>query len=520
MKRGKAYARYRAGIGVLSMKGDLLARGAVEAEFRTAADLFDRIGGGAGPGSLKAVAPAGREQVFITVPADVDRGQPARRDPRRDDAGRPRNRRDARPPGGDRQQCAVRVSSRARRNADGYTLMFCDVLIVGAGPAGLAAAIAATKAGLSYQVIEKGALVNSLLHYPTEMVFFTTPELMEIGGLPFTSPNDKPSRMEALRYYRRATDTYKLDIAFDETVASISRRAPGGFAVATESSRRPKRTLHRARRGDGDRRLRHPEPDRRAGRGLPHVSHYFTVAASVLPEAGRDRRRQELGGGGGARTVSAGSKVTIVHRRPALGDSIKYWVKPDIENRIKEGSVAARFNTRLVRHHADDRGRGEGWRRATSYRPTRVFLLTGYISDNRLLRAAGVEIDPETCGPKHDPRDLRNQRQGVYRDRRDGGREGERPNLHRERPVSRRPGDSRNRQPARQLTVSCSQFAVSQIAQTAQLSALVAVPTCGGRRAPSSPAARSASGSVRARRRARAAPASRPARTRGTARAR
>src|SRR6478736_5835348 len=96
-----------------------------------------------------------------------------------------------------------------------------DVLIIGAGPAGLAAAIAATKAGLTYQVIEKGALVNSLLHYPTEMVFFTTPELMEIGGLPFVSPHDKPSRMEALRYYRRVTDTFALDVHLFEPVSSL-----------------------------------------------------------------------------------------------------------------------------------------------------------------------------------------------------------------------------------------------------------------------------------------------------------
>src|SRR6186713_6032 len=121
-----------------------------------------------------------------------------------------------------------------------------DVLIVGAGPAGLAAAIAAKKAGLTYQVIEKGALVNSLLHYPTEMVFFTTPELMEIGGLPFTSPNDKPSRLEALRYYRRATDTYKLNIAFDERVIAIERQAApdarGSFAIDCRSSRGVRRS--------------------------------------------------------------------------------------------------------------------------------------------------------------------------------------------------------------------------------------------------------------------------------------
>ena len=110
MKRGKAYAHYRAVIGVLTMKGDLLDRGAVEAEFRTAADLFDRIGGGAGPGSLKAVAPAGREEVVIAVPAGVDEVEPARRNARRAHPGRPRNRGDARPPGGDRQQPVVRIS--------------------------------------------------------------------------------------------------------------------------------------------------------------------------------------------------------------------------------------------------------------------------------------------------------------------------------------------------------------------------------------------------------------------------
>src|SRR5438046_10484333 len=113
-----------------------------------------------------------------------------------------------------------------------------DVIIIGAGPAGLATSIAASRSGLSYLVLEKGALVNSLLHYPTEMVFFTTPELMEIGGLPFTSPNDKPSRMEALRYYRRVTDTYKLDVSFDETVTAI-RSNSSGFTVETQRTHRP-----------------------------------------------------------------------------------------------------------------------------------------------------------------------------------------------------------------------------------------------------------------------------------------
>src|SRR5918992_3655913 len=117
-----------------------------------------------------------------------------------------------------------------------------DVIIVGAGPAGLATAIAGSRRGLDYQVIEKGALVNSLLHYPIEMVFFTTPELMEIGGMPFVSPYEKPTRLEALRYYRRVSDTYKLDILFDETVVAVVRDGvpagrQGTFVIDTQSAR-------------------------------------------------------------------------------------------------------------------------------------------------------------------------------------------------------------------------------------------------------------------------------------------
>ena len=287
-----------------------------------------------------------------------------------------------------------------------------DVLIVGAGPAGLAAAIAATKAGLRYQVVEKGALVNSLLHYPTEMVFFTTPELMEIGGLPFTSPNDKPSRMEALRYYRRATDTYNLDVAFDETVTRI---APGGagFSVTTQSPHRPGRTLT-ARTvvmatGAYDFANLMGVP----GEDLPHVSHYFTS-----PHPFYRKQVVIVGGKNSAAEAAlelyrAGSKVTIVHRRAALGDSIKYWVKPDIENRIKEGSIAARFDTQVVRitpstvvvekDGAVEELPADG-----------VFLLTGYISDNRLLRDAGVQIDPETSGPRHNPETYETNVPGLY----------------------------------------------------------------------------------------------------------
>ena len=287
-----------------------------------------------------------------------------------------------------------------------------DVLIVGAGPAGLAAGIAATKTGLSYQIIEKGALVNSLLHYPTEMVFFTTPELMEIGGLPFTSPNDKPSRMEALRYYRRATDAYKLDVAFDETVTSVVRSG-GGFVVETESSRRPNRRIDCRTVVLATGAYDFPNRIDLPGEDLPHVSHYFTsphpfFRKPVVIVGGKNSAAEAA-----LELYRAGARVTVVHRRPALGESIKYWVKPDIENRIKEGSIAARFSTNVVRITpsavvVESAGAVE------EIPADGVFLLTGYVSDNRLLRAAGVEIDPDTCGPRHDPATYETNVPGLY----------------------------------------------------------------------------------------------------------
>src|SRR5262249_24989318 len=287
-----------------------------------------------------------------------------------------------------------------------------DVLVVGAGPAGLAAAIAATKANLSYQIWEKGALVNSLLHYPTEMVFFTTPELMEIGGLPFVSPNDKPSRMEALRCYRRATDTYALDVVFDQTATAMRHERDGFLVEGEDKWKTPKTARAKAivlATGAYD----FPNLIGVPGEDLPHVSHYYTA-----PHPFYRKRVVIVGGKNSAAEAAldlyrAGAHVTIVHRRSALGDSIKYWVKPDIENRIKEGSVAVRFDTHVVEitptHVVVEK---DGVR--DEIPANGVFLLTGYLSDNRLLRAAGVEIDPETCGPVHDPETYETNVKGLY----------------------------------------------------------------------------------------------------------
>jgi thioredoxin reductase (NADPH) len=274
-----------------------------------------------------------------------------------------------------------------------------DVLIVGAGPSGLATAIAAKQHSLDYVIVEKGVLVNAIFNFPMHMVFFTTPELLEIGGLPLTTPYDKPTRLEALRYYRRVVDTYELPISFHERVTSIEREPDGRFIVETENDRGVTR-VREARAVvlaigyyDLPNHLGVP------GEDLPHVSHYYTDAHPYY------RGRVVIVGGKNSAAEAAlelfraGAHVTIVHRRPVLGESIKYWVKPDIENRIKEGSIAARFNA-CVREITptsviiDQQGARE------EIPAEGVFLLTGYHPDVDLMRSAGIHVDDETLAPE------------------------------------------------------------------------------------------------------------------------
>jgi thioredoxin reductase (NADPH) len=276
-----------------------------------------------------------------------------------------------------------------------------EILIVGAGPSGLATAIAAKQQGLDYVVVEKGVLVDAIFNFPTHMVFFTTPELLEIGGLPLVTPFDKPTRLEALRYYRRVVDIYDLQIAFHEEVVEIERE--GDIFIATCRDRAGNTRVRQARAvvlaiGYYD----HPNYLGIPGEALPHVSHYYTDAHPYY------RQRVVVVGGRNSAAEAAlelfrgGAHVTLVHRRATLGDTIKYWVRPDIENRIKEGSVTAYFNTRVVEITRntviveDDSGRRE-------LRADGVFLLTGYHPDVELMRRAGVRCDNESLAAELDP---------------------------------------------------------------------------------------------------------------------
>jgi thioredoxin reductase (NADPH) len=282
-----------------------------------------------------------------------------------------------------------------------------DVLIVGAGPSGLATAIAARHHGLDYVVVEKGVLVNSIFRFPVHMIFFTTPELLEIGGLPLVTPFEKPTRLEALRYYRRVVDTYGLQIALHEQVTAIDRDGEV-FAVTTadvdaSGAPRERQRVREARAvvlaiGYYD----IPNCLGVPGEHLPHVSHYYTEAHPYY-----HRRVVIVGGRNSAAEAAlelfrAGAQVTLVHRGAELGASIKYWVRPDIENRITEGSIAARFETRVVEirpHSVVVERAGE----REEIPADAVLLLTGYRPDVALMQRAGVRCDEQTLAPELDP---------------------------------------------------------------------------------------------------------------------
>jgi thioredoxin reductase (NADPH) len=287
-----------------------------------------------------------------------------------------------------------------------------DVVVVGAGPTGLACGIELQQRGLKTVLIEKGCVVNSLYHYPTNMTFFTTPELLEIGNIPMTSLNEKPTRTEALKYYRKVAEHYRLEIRQYERVDRIAG-GDGAFQVFT-TDRLECRHVYHARKivlatgyYDVPNMLNVP------GEELDKVLHYYKEAH---PYYNHD---VAVIGAKNSAAIAAlelwwtDARVTLIHRGPGISDSVKYWIKPNIENRIKNGEIRAYFDSRAVEIQQ------ESIRIATpegevTLKNDFVFALIGYRPDLVFLNATGIALEPDTLRPRTNPETLESERAGIY----------------------------------------------------------------------------------------------------------
>lgn len=283
-----------------------------------------------------------------------------------------------------------------------------DVIVIGSGPVGLACAIEAQRAGLTVRVIDKGALVNSIMGYPLRMEFFSTPELIEIGGYPFPVRQYKPTREDAIEYYRLVAAREALDICLYERVDDVRGEA-GNFTIVTSKSE------HRARHVvvaigffDNPNRLDVP------GEDLPKVTHYYGEAYQYI--------RQDVAVIGAKNSAAKaaldcyrhGAHVTLVVRSPELSPSVKYWIRPDLENRIKEGSIKAFFDTRVseIRAKSLVLQTPDGTREIAN---DWVLAMTGYHPDFTFLERIGIHLaDDGKRTPIYDENTFETNRRGVY----------------------------------------------------------------------------------------------------------
>lgn len=283
-----------------------------------------------------------------------------------------------------------------------------DVIIIGAGPIGLRCGIEAVKRKLNYLIIEKGCLVNSIYHYPTNMIFFSTSERLEIGEVPFVSHGDKPNRREALEYYRRVKDSWNLNVNTYEKVKSVYGEK-NNFTVETEKEKYFCNNLIIAT-GFYDT----PHLMNVPGEDLPKVKHYFQEAHPVaylniiIVGAGNSGVDVAL------ETYRRGSKVTMVIREDKIKNSVKYWVKPDIENRIKEGAIKAFFNSTIseIRENEVDIKTPDG---IVTIKNDFVYAMTGYEPDFGFLKTLGVDISTDDSRtPFFNEETFETNRKGIY----------------------------------------------------------------------------------------------------------
>jgi len=288
----------------------------------------------------------------------------------------------------------------------------CDVLVIGAGPTGLACGIEAQRAGFRALVVDKGCVVNSLFNYPAHMTFFTTPELLEIGDLPFSTAHQKPTREEALEYYRKVVEHYHLPVIQYQRVETVAG-SDGKFYVTTSDvlgrvyDYRARKLIVATGYYDLANQLGVP------GEDMPKVFHYYRE-----PHPFFDCDVLVVGGKNSA-AISAldlwrhGARVTLAHRGPKMHNHVKYWILPDIENRIKSGEITAYFNSSVLEIKQDS-VMLETAKGTIDLANDFVFALIGYHPDYDFLRGMGIELSSEQCRPICDPVTLESNVPGIY----------------------------------------------------------------------------------------------------------
>jgi len=287
-----------------------------------------------------------------------------------------------------------------------------DLLVVGAGPTGLACAIEAQKAGFRVALVDKGCVCNSLFHYPAHMTFFTTPELLEIGDIPFPSPNTKPTRDEALQYYRLVAAHYRLDVRQYHRVDRVTG-AEGAFTVHTEDRFGRPGVLHARKLVISTGYYDLPNYMNIPGEKLNKVHHYYDDPFPYF-----DMDVVVIGGKNSAAIAAlelwrSGARVTLVHRDSQLRDHVKYWIKPDIENRIKNGEIKAYFRSR-VKEITPDEVMLETPKGKITLKNDFVFAMTGYHPDFDFLTNLGVRFQGPDRLPVCDTETLESNVPGIY----------------------------------------------------------------------------------------------------------
>jgi bacillithiol disulfide reductase len=287
-----------------------------------------------------------------------------------------------------------------------------DTLVVGAGPTGLACGIELQQRGIKTVLIEKGCVVNSIYHYPTNMTFFTTPELLEIGNIPMTSLNEKPNRHEALKYYRRVAEHFHLDVRQYERVDRIGGE-DNAFEIFTTDRLGCPHTYHARKVVLATGYYDVPNMLNVPGEDLEKVLHYYKE-----PHPYYNHDVLVVGAKNSAAIAAlelwwTGARVTLVHRGTGISEKVKYWIKPNIENRIKNGEIRAYFQSQVeeIRPDSVRLATPEG---EVVLKNDFVFALIGYQPDLEFLNATGITLESQTLRPRTDPQTLESERAGVY----------------------------------------------------------------------------------------------------------